>query len=153
MKTNQSAIIRRAWLVLMLIVTQAISAMAVTVTGVVTDSQNEPLMGVAVTEKGNPANGSLTDLDGRYTIDVAPSATIVFTYTGFISLEEAVAGRTSIDVVLKENVEALDEVVVIGYQTIKKKDLTGSVSSVSASDIVPPLSPMWPRPCRVNSPA
>lgn len=136
MKTNQSAIIRRAWLVLMLIVTQAISAMAVTVTGVVTDSQNEPLMGVAVTEKGNPANGSLTDLDGRYTIDVAPSATIVFTYTGFISLEEAVAGRTSIDVVLKENVEALDEVVVIGYQTIKKKDLTGSVSSVSASDIV-----------------
>lgn len=63
MKTNQSAIIRRAWLVLMLIVTQAISAMAVTVTGVVTDSQNEPLMGVAVTEKGNPANGSLTDLD------------------------------------------------------------------------------------------
>ncbi len=136
MKTRQSVIIRRALLVLMLLVTQSVSAWAAKVTGVVTDTQSEPLMGVVITEKGNSNKGTTTDLEGRYTIDVAPNAVLVYAYIGYKSVEEAVGDRTTINVTLMEDVESLDEVVVIGYQTIKKKDLTGSVASVNSKDIV-----------------
>ncbi|MDE7345723.1 MAG: TonB-dependent receptor [Muribaculaceae bacterium] len=136
MKINQSVVIGRLWLVLMLIVIHAAPALALTVKGIVTDPQHEPLIGVAVTDKDNPSNGTMTDLDGNFTINVDPDATLVFSYTGFYPADVAVEGRSSFEVVLRENAELLDEVVVIGYQTIRKKDLTGSVSSINSADIV-----------------
>lgn len=136
MKSNLPTNVRHLWLVLTLLVIHAIPGMAVTVTGVVTDSQKEPLVGVLVNVKGNVNIAAQTDLDGRYSLNVNPEYSIVFSYAGFKTVEEVVGSRTVINVVLQENIGSLDEVVVIGYQTIKKKDLTGSVSSVNASDIV-----------------
>lgn len=136
MRTKLTAIIRHACLAMMLLVTQAAVAQTVTVTGAVTDPQQEPLMGVVVSEKGKPSNGVVTDLDGNYTIKVSPSAVLTFTYTGFTSRDEAVAGRTTINVVLTEDLQNLDEVVVIGYGTMRRKDLTGAVASVKGEELV-----------------
>lgn len=136
MRTKLTAIIRHACLALMLLVAHAAVAQTVTVTGAVTDPQQEPLMGVVVAEKGKPSNGVVTDLDGNYSIKVSPSAVLTFTYTGFTSRDEAVAGRTTIDVVLTEDLQNLDEVVVIGYGTMRRKDLTGAVASVKGEDLV-----------------
>ncbi len=136
MRTKLSAIIRNAFLVLMLLVTQAAVAQTITVTGVVNDPQKEPLMGVIVTEKGNPVNGVATDLDGRYTINVSPKAVLSFSYVGFTTVDQPVNSRTVIDVTLVEDLQNLDEVVVIGYGTMRRKDLTGAVASVKGEDLV-----------------
>ena len=136
MRTNLAYIIRHLSLALMMFVAQAALAQTVTVNGLVTDPQHEPLIGVTVSEKGKPSNTVITDLDGNYMINVSPSAVLSFSYTGFISREEAVGGRSKIDVVLSEDLQNLDEVVVVGYGTMRRKDLTGAVASVKGEDIV-----------------
>lgn len=136
MRTSLASVIRHISLVLMILVTTAASAQTVTVTGLVTDPQQEPLTGVIVTEKGKPSNGVITDVNGNYSINVAPSAVITFTYTGFLTRDEAVNGRKTIDVVLSEDLQSLDEVVVVGYGTMRRKDLTGAVASVKGEDLV-----------------
>lgn len=104
-------------------------------TGTVTDEKGSPLPGVAVIVKGTTL-GTLTDGSGKYTMPDAPqNSTLVFSFIGMAPQEIQAAGRTIIDVVLKEEAFGLDEVVVIGYGTAKKKDLTGSVASVK-SEIV-----------------
>lgn len=98
------------------------------VTGVVNDANGDPLIGVNVVEKGKTNNGAITDLDGKFTLNVSPNATLVFSYIGYKSVEVPVGGQKNLTVVLHEDSEALDEVVVIGYGTVRKADLAGSVA-------------------------
>ncbi len=108
-------------------------AKAQTVSGTVTDV-NGPLPGASVLVKGT-TNGTQTDFDGNYTLnDVGSSATLVFSYIGFTTREIAVNGQTTINVVLQEDAQALDEVVIIGYGTTTVKDATGSVAAVTSEE-------------------
>ena len=103
-----------------------------TITGVVKDQSGEPLIGVNVMEKGT-TNGSITDVDGKYSVSVKGGKTIlVFSYIGYISQEIPVGNQKTLNVTMKEDTEELEEVVVIGYGTAKKKDLTGAISRVKA---------------------
>ena len=109
-------------------------AFAQTATGVVKDKAGEPMIGVNVLVKGT-TNGTITDFDGNFTIpDVPSNATLVVSYIGYLT-KEVKAGQNLI-VVLEEDNKTLDEVVVIGYGTVKKRDLTGSVASVSSDALV-----------------
>ncbi len=113
---------------------QALAQM--TITGTVTDaSTGDPLPGVNVLAKGTNA-GSITDLDGNYSVNVPAEATaLIFSYIGYQTQEVNIAGRTIIDVVLSEDATQLNEVVVIGYGQQQKKDLTTAVATLSARDI------------------
>lgn len=106
-----------------------------TISGKVTDSSNEPVAGAAVMVKGNTSIGTSTDVDGTYTLANVPSgSTLVFTFIGMDTEEVAVGNRSTIDVVMDYSTEMLEEMVVIGYGSIKKADLTGAVSVVSTED-------------------
>jgi TonB-linked SusC/RagA family outer membrane protein len=98
--------------------------------GFVRDDSGQPISGVTVTDKSNTSASSITGVDGSFTLSVAPTAILRISFVGFETQEIVVNGRTYIDIVLKEKATELDELVVIGYGTVKKNDLTGSVSSV-----------------------
>ena len=106
----------------------------VTVTGTVTDASNLPIPGVTVTVDGTD-QGTTTDVDGKYSIEVASSDILTFSFIGYAPQSVAVGARTTIDVQLAEDTQALDEVVVVGYGTQAKKDITGSVAVVSRDAI------------------
>lgn len=110
-------------------------AQTLNVTGSVTDEGGEPLIGVSVTVPGTKT-GATTDIDGNYTIQVDAKGKLQFSYVGYVTAQEAVRGRTSINVVLKENSEVLNEVVVIGYGTMDKKELTSAISHVGEKDFL-----------------
>jgi TonB-linked SusC/RagA family outer membrane protein len=104
-----------------------------TVSGEVVDSKNSPLQGVSIMVKGTP-KGTTTGADGRYVLnDVRSNAVLVISSAGFISQEVPLGGRTTVNVTLSESVSSLNEVVVIGYGTAQKKDVTGAVSSIKAT--------------------
>jgi TonB-dependent starch-binding outer membrane protein SusC len=106
-----------------------------TITGKITDSETrEGLPGVSVLEKGT-GNGVITDLDGNYTLSVAEDGIIVITYVSYVTEELSVAGMTQLDVALVPDIISLEDVVVIGYGTVKKSDITGAVASVSAEQL------------------
>lgn len=106
----------------------------VTVTGTVTDAAGEALIGVNVLVKGS-STGTITDLDGQYSLEVPGSdAVLVFSYTGYQNYEVAVGSQSVIDVTLEEGV-SLDEVVVVGYSTQKKANLTGAVTAVGTKEL------------------
>jgi len=106
-----------------------------TVTGtVVSTADGMAIPGVNVVVKGT-MNGTATDFDGNYSIVVIDNATLVFSYLGFITKEVAVSGQSNVNVSLEEDVNALEEVVVVGYGTTKKSDITGSVSSVKSEEL------------------
>lgn len=132
---NKMKNMRALLLMLLAMVTLSVSAQNVTLTGTVTDSTGEPIIGASVLEKGTPNNGTITNLDGEFSLKVAPNATVVISYIGMKSQEIAVNGKSRIDVTLHDDATALEEVVVIGYGTAKRKDLTGSVASVNADAI------------------
>ena len=104
------------------------------VNGTVYDVNNLPLPGVNVIEKGT-TNGVVTDFDGNYSITINDGAFLVFSYLGFVTQEISVDNRVSLNVTLKESFENLSEVVVIGYGSQLKEEISGSVSSVEAEDI------------------
>jgi TonB-linked SusC/RagA family outer membrane protein len=108
-----------------------------TITGTVTSSDTrETLPGTSVVAKGT-TTGTVTDVDGKYTVPVPPNTTVlVFSFIGYLTQEVEIGDRAVIDVVLVPDQVALDEIVVIGYGTVRKSDLTGSVSSVKAKDLV-----------------
>lgn len=107
----------------------------ITVEGVVRDSGGTPLPGAAVIEKGT-ANGTQTDFDGKFSLTVADTESIiVFSYLGYITQEIKVSETKFFEIFLQEDLAKLDEVVIIGYGTVKKKDATGSVVSVKAEDL------------------
>ena len=114
----------------------AVTAMAqVTVKGVVKDEQGEPIIGANVLVKGT-TNGTITDLDGNYTVsDVARNATLVFSFVGYNNLEVAVNGQTTINVSMKEDSQALDEVMVVGYAVGSKRTVSGAVDRVKKEDM------------------
>ena len=127
---------RRTLMTFLIALLAAIPAFAQTVTvqGTVTDEQGEPIIGANVLAKGT-AVGQATDFDGKFSINVPKDAVLQVSYIGYLTQEVAVNGQTEIKVVLKENSVVLDEVVAIGYGTVKKEDATGSVSVVKPDEI------------------
>ena len=105
-----------------------------TISGRVVDRNGEPVIGVNVVEKGT-TNGTITGMDGKFTLNVSPNATLMLSYIGYKAQEIAVNNRTQYNVVLDEDTEALDEVVVVGYGTMKKSSLTGSVTKVETEKL------------------
>ena len=120
---------------LVTLISLSVSAQTQTVKGTVTDKTGETVIGASVVEKGNPSNGTITDIDGNYTLTVPAKATIVFSYVGYTTQEAAVKGQSVINIVMSEDAQALEEVVVIGYGSVKKKDLTGSVATVNSETL------------------
>lgn len=117
----------------------AITSMAqnkITISGVVTDKTGETVIGASVRVKGQESKGSITDINGKYQIvDVASNATLIFSYIGMREQEIAVNGRSTINVKMEEDSQLIDEVVVVGYGSAKKRDLTGSIVTVKADEI------------------
>lgn len=105
------------------------------VSGVVTDSAGEPIPGANVVQK-ETTNGTVTDMNGKYTLDVPNNATLVISFIGYTTKEIKVGSQSVLNVSLVEEAIGLNEVVAIGYGYVKKKDLTGAVSTVSADDMV-----------------
>ena len=112
----------------------AISQQSRTVTGVVTDIKGEPLLGVNVIVKGT-TNGTITDLDGKFSLEVEPNSILVVSYIGYVSQQIPVTGN-SVKVTLKEDTQNLEEVVVVGYGTQQKKDITGSVAVIDTKELL-----------------
>lgn len=104
------------------------------VSGVIVDNQGIPVIGANVVEKGT-ANGTITDIDGKFTLEVSGNATLQVSYIGYNTQELSVLGKTDFSIKLGEDTQALDEVVVVGYGTQKKVNLTGAVQSISSQDL------------------
>ena len=105
------------------------------VTGVVKDTIGEPVIGANVREKGNPGNGTITDIDGNFHLQVASGALLEITYIGYKPIEvKAVSGKP-LNVILTEDSEMLEEVVVVGYGTMRRKDVTGSVVQIRPGEL------------------
>jgi TonB-linked SusC/RagA family outer membrane protein len=114
--------------------TLSLFAQGFKVSGTVTDTQGESVIGASVAEKGT-TNGIITDIEGKFTLQVASNATLVVSYIGYNTQEVAVANRTTIAITLIENTQALDEVVVVGYGTQRKSDLTSAIAKVSGTTL------------------
>lgn len=136
-KEVSNSILRKSLLLLMcfaLASFTSIYAQNKTISGTVTDANQEPLIGVSVTIQG-AKTGVVTDLDGAYSIQAKSGDILVFSYIGMKPVEVVVASQTNINVVLEDDAKVLSETVVIGYGSAKKRDLTGSIVSVKAADI------------------
>ena len=123
-----------AIIALVMICTQSAFSQTKSVSGKVTDGSGNLLPGVNIIIKGT-TTGSTTDFDGKYTIKVNLNSTLVFTYLGFAKQEILFTGQKTLNISLLEDTSKLDEIVVIGYGTSKRKDLTGAISSVSSEEI------------------
>ena len=132
-KRSQNAVGRLLLTLLLLIPLYVNAQTSTTITGMVKDALGEPLIGASVVQKGT-SNGTVTDLDGRFKVDVPAGATLVVSYVGFTETE--VKASPNMTVTLQNNAKAIDEVVVVGYGTQKKANLTGSVAQVKMSDVL-----------------
>ena len=132
---------RKVMAVLVMTLLMAFPALAqkIEVHGTVTDELGDALMGATVMEKGTN-NGTAADLDGAFKLSVNPNATLVVSYVGYDPMDVPVNGRTEINIVMKENAEMLNEVMVIGYGSVKKADATGSVAVIKPDEIEAGLS-------------
>ena len=107
-----------------------------TVSGIVTDQTGETVISASVRVKGQPDKGTITDVNGKYQIQEVPAnATLIFSYIGMKAQEIAIKGRSVVNVIMEEDNQLIDEVVVVGYGTAKKRDLTGSIATVKAIEI------------------
>ena len=132
--------IRRAAMALLLSVMCFAAYAQKTVTGTVKDATGEPMIGVSILVDGT-AIGGITDFDGNFTIkDVPEKGVLKITYIGYKDQKIAVAGKNSFNITMEEDAASLDEVVVVGYGTMKKKDLTGAVANVKTEDLVSRIS-------------
>lgn len=125
--------IRFLFSLLMLFLSISAFAQQITVSGKVIDSNQEPIIGASVLEKGT-SNGMITDMDGNFSLKTAPNATITISYIGYQTTEVKATSKP-LKIELKDDSELLDEVVVIGYGTMQKKDVTTSVTSVSTKEL------------------
>lgn len=116
------------------LLTVVVSAQNKTVSGVVTSDEGEALIGVNILVKGK-STGTVSDVDGSYSVQAASEDVLVFSYTGYLPTEITVGNQTKIDLVMNTNAELLDEVVVVGYGTQRKEDLTGAVSVVNTEEM------------------
>ena len=126
-------------------------AQNVTVSGKVKDSTGEPVIGASVLEKGT-TNGIITDFDGNFNLSVGNNSALVVSFVGYKTQEIPVNGQTSFNIVLKEDTEVLEEVVVIGYGTARKSDVTGSIASVGVMSCVKFLLLILLMLCRTGLP-
>lgn len=134
-KPTYHTLSKRGYITLLALLVSIITfAQGITVKGVVIDETDIPLIGATVQVKGGQA-GAATDLDGNFTLTVNKNATLVVSYIGYLAQEVKVQGKNQLTIKLVPDSKTLDEVVVVGYGTMKKSDLTGSVSSVSAKDV------------------
>ncbi|MEC3905519.1 TonB-dependent receptor [Tamlana sp. 2201CG12-4] len=124
----------RSKILYLLLLIVSVSFAQQTITGVVTSEDSQPLPGVTVLLKGT-TTGTSTDFDGKYTIEVPSDGTLLFSYIGFITQEAVIDNQTTINIILQEDVSQLDEVVVVGYGTQKKSDITGAVTSVKVREL------------------
>lgn len=104
------------------------------VSGTITDSNGEPLIGVNVAIVGT-GTGTITDVDGKYTLEVPGNATLLFSYIGFVQQSILVGSKSILDIILKDDTQKLDEVVIVGYGTQKKVNLTGAITSVKTEEL------------------
>ena len=104
------------------------------ITGIIKDQEGEPIIGANITVKGQSI-GTITDIDGRFVLEASANAIIQISYIGYVSQEVNIENKKNLNIILKEDTEMLDEVVVIGYGTMKKKDLTGAVSQVRPAEL------------------
>ena len=126
----------RGWLTAFLLCLSSAAWAQVNVTGIVTDNQGEPIIGASVVEKGRNADGVITDIDGRFSLNVKDAqGTLIFTYTGYKTEQVSLKGRTSLSIAMIEDSQVLDEVVVVGYGSVKKSNLTTSVSKITSDAI------------------
>lgn len=109
-------------------------AQTIQLTGTVIDTKGESLIGASIQEKGT-TNGCITDFDGNFTLNVAPQATLIISYMGYVTQEIALNGQRNLKVTMKEDSEMLDEVIVVGYGTMKKSDMTGAITSVDTEEL------------------
>jgi TonB-linked SusC/RagA family outer membrane protein len=125
---------KRLLILLLMLATANVWAQSRVVTGTVTSGDDGTgLPGVSILEKGT-TNGTVTDGDGKYSISLGENATLVFSFVGYAAQEVAVAGRTTLDLVLQTDITALDEIVIVGYGEVQKKDATGAVMNMSTKD-------------------
>ncbi len=110
--------------------TISLSAQGYKLTGTVEDTMNEPLIGASVMIKGS-SQGTMTDFDGNFSLQVMNGDVVTFSYVGYVSQQITIAGQNNITVVLEEAAQNLNELVVVGYGTARKKDLTGSVAQIN----------------------
>ncbi|MDE7413978.1 MAG: TonB-dependent receptor [Muribaculaceae bacterium] len=127
---------RKLWVTMIALLVLALPGFAqkITVHGHVADELGEDLIGASIMEKGT-TNGTSADLEGNFTLTVAPNATLVVSYVGYDPMEVPVNGQTNLNIVMKENSTMLAETVVIGYGSVKKSDATGSVAIVTPDDV------------------
>ena len=104
------------------------------VTGSIVDAEGEPMIGVSVKVKGT-AHGTISDMDGHYKLNVQQGQTLVFSYMGYITQDIKWKGQSTLKIVMHEDAKALDEVVVVGYGTAKKANLSGAAVNVDAAKI------------------
>ena len=102
--------------------------------GIVKDNNGEPIIGAAVIEVGNPNHGTVTNYDGNFELKNVTKDAIKVSYLGFVPQTITVKGKSFVNVILKEDTKSLDEIVVVGYGTMKRRDLTGSVASANLKD-------------------
>jgi iron complex outermembrane receptor protein len=126
----------KSWVTVVMLLSLTFPALAekITVRGTVVDDLGEALIGATVMEKGT-STGTATDLDGNFVLNVDSKGTLVVSYVGYDAKEVAVNGRTQISIVLSEDAKMLQDVVVIGYGSVKKSDATGSVSMVLPDEV------------------
>ena len=129
-RTLLNSIGKLALLLLFSLLSTALSAQNKKISGKVIDEKHQPVLGASVVVKGT-TKGTTTDFDGNFTIDVPAKATLSVSFIGYHTQNVAVGNQNQLTIVLKEEQEQLDEVVVVGYGTVRKKDLTGAVTSVS----------------------
>ncbi|MEN6323656.1 MAG: TonB-dependent receptor [Proteiniphilum sp.] len=115
---------------------QAAQQRGKTITGKITTENEEPIIGATIVEKGNPTHGTVTDINGNFILTNIPeNATLQFTYIGMKSQEVAIKGLTTVNITMEPDIELLEEVVVVGYGTMKKSDLTGAITVVNAGKL------------------
>ena len=113
--------------------TEAVQQQGKTITGTIVDAKGETIIGANIIEKGT-SNGTITDFDGKFSLQVSDGAVLRISYIGYLEQEITTEGKNAINVTLMEDTKTLDELVVVGYGTMKKRDLTGSVSSIKMSE-------------------
>ena len=133
-KHKDSSGFRRLTLLIGLLFPLCISAQQINVKGIVKDAHGEGIPGASVVVKGT-ATGTVADVDGRFSLNVPPDAVLEFSCVSYVTAEEKVASRDYLEVILNEDTELLSEVLVIGYGTIRKSDLTGAVSAISSDKL------------------
>ena len=122
-------------LMMMLLVNVSLFAQdSYSLTGIVSDIDGNTLIGVNVL-KANSSTGAVTDIDGRYQLNVTNGDVVEFSYVGYATQSITITGQKTLDITLTEDIAGLGEVVVVGYGTVKKSDVTGAVSSIKSADL------------------